>query len=230
MFRFKNDMDSCKTKGLKIFSVLLLVMTIVYYRITWDIFILILLLLSAYCYGKLVWKNGKKESVRFAVGLGLLGVIINSSLLFGIGTKSILLIIVLFPIILLHEELAKVSTGLFEKAFCMPMPLWSILLIILILFFLIMGCAPIDAREGDALAKHLPITVYAASEGGWNFNVSEGVGYGEQYRSGSGERVSGRAIRFLSGGVPDTGIGPSGHGAVFSEEMKGRRFGRRFVR
>lgn len=179
MIQLKNAMDGCKTPWIKILNILLIVITILCYGLFWDIFILALLLLSAYCYGNLVWGNGKKESVKFAAGLGLLGVIINLALLLGIGSKSVLLVIVLFPFIVIREWLTNAVKGLMKKASCMPIPVWSVLLTMIILFFVVMGGAPIDAREGDALAKHLPITVYAALDGTWNFNVSEGIGYGE---------------------------------------------------
>lgn len=179
MFYLRNAINDCKGSGLKTVNILLIIGTILYYRILWDVFILILLLVSAYCYGSLLWKKGKQKTVKLAIGLGFLGVLINLSLLLKVGTRDLMLIIVLFAIVAAHKELTEMVKKIFEKVCCVQISWWSILLTVIVLFLLVMGSAPIDAREGDALAKHLPVTVYAASDGAWNFNVSEGVIYGE---------------------------------------------------
>lgn len=155
--------------------------TVVYYKLLWDIGILLLLFLSAYCCGQILCRHAEDRFVKFAVGLGCIGIVLNLFLLVGIYTNGWMCLILMVPILIQRTKLAEDLKAITSKAlvYILHVPWWSVILVIGLIFLIIMGSAPIDAREGDALAKHLPITVYAANNGKWYRNLSEGLVYGE---------------------------------------------------
>lgn len=156
-----------------------------YYNITLDLILIAGLFLSGYLLGSIIRVNGiwfEKLVVRMAAGVGMIGIIFYFLLLFGLGSKSTYLSVLLLSCLTGIMTFSKWREDLEEhcRGIIGGIKKYGLFLIILLAGF---GCylayGSMAIETYDALAKHLPITVYAASTGGWYTNVTESLVYGE---------------------------------------------------
>lgn len=153
------------------------------YNIILDMCILFLLFTSAYSIGMFIPTVGHPIAKCFAntaLGLGVIGVIIYYFLLFGVGSKSLYIILLLTPIALavVCHKVQNSEMWDYIRDYIIPKNLALIEIIICIfMFYIICGSAPISAY--DSLTKHLPITIYAGTSGKWYANIIESIVYGE---------------------------------------------------
>lgn len=164
-----------------IISLCLGILLSLYYNITVDIILILILFLSSYILGNIVLKKKdiqNKKIIATAVGLGLIGVIFYFMLLLQIGRKSIFAIVLAIPIICgkiyiknLFEEIRKDILKSREEY------ILFIIIGVFFMFYIAYGSAPIS--KYDSLTKHLPITMFGAEYGRFNYNVIESMVYGE---------------------------------------------------
>lgn len=153
------------------------------YNIIWDLSVLFLLFFSAYSIGVFIPTVGHpvaKCIANTACGLGVIGVVIYFLLLWGIGSNSLYVILLLTPIVLSikykRNENKEVAVCIYNQL--SSKYLWALLIISCIfILYLIFGSAPICSY--DSLTKHLPITIYAGTTGKWYSNLIESIVYAE---------------------------------------------------
>lgn len=181
-YKAKDMVNSC----ILILTIIFLLRTIFYYNVLYDLFLIILLLVSSFSLGVFFHVHGdliEAFVMRTALGLGIEGMAIYFALLFGIGSKSVYLLIVLMPIILgayryhnaTNECIYQYRIS-FKSVVCANRLLMAVL-IFLFSLYVMYGSFPMS--KYDTLTKHLPITQYAVENGEWYTNVTESIVYGE---------------------------------------------------
>lgn len=166
-------------------AVTLLVMCCLYYNILYDILIIFTLFADSYAVGSILKIEGslfEKMIIRTAAGMGIIGIVIYYILLIGVGNKSVYVaLLVIFFIISMpfmagnRQEISETLYMIRDKI--MNQSFLVCILVLVLAGYLICGSAPISYY--DTLTKHLPITIYAAENGGWYVNVTESIVYGE---------------------------------------------------
>lgn len=164
-----------------ILCVMILFSMILFHNVLGDVVIISTLFLSSYAIGStLSIKSSQinKILIQTALGMGIIGVFVYFILLFGIGSKSIYIVVLLLPIIVRYKRIIRTY---YQMKYLIPLRYLSILglsfLVIIFCLYLAYGSAPI--QEYDALTKHYPLTLYAVKNGAWNTNVVESLVYGE---------------------------------------------------
>ena len=158
---------------------------IVYYNVVWDYFLITLLLCTSYILGNKIKISGttiEKLFMKTALGLGLIGVAIYFVLLLGIGNKSVYVAIFALIWVVCGKDGYKNFQSEGGELYCIKRYLckYRLLVGILILglaLYTMTGSAPMS--KYDTLTKHLPVTLYAAENGGWYTNVTESIVYGD---------------------------------------------------
>lgn len=164
-----------------ILSIIVFLLVTLYYNITFDILLIAILLVSSYLLGSIFLRSiniVNKNIVKIALGLGILGVIFYFLLFFNIGKKSFFAIVLFLPILLGKKYIKNLTLDIKESLPKTKKEYISFFIIgIFFVFYIAYGSAPI--AKYDALTKHLPITIFGAENGQFNYNVVESLVYGE---------------------------------------------------
>lgn len=174
-----------KNKWINMAALLALFGIICYYDLLFELSIILIFLADGYLLGRVVKVNGEafeQAIVRTGLGLGMIGLIIYYILLAGVGNQSVYLVLLVGIFLIMGSIAVQNSVGILElKQRCSSMlnksGIQGLVLLIVFGIYLVFASAPIDAY--DALAKHLPISIYAADFGKWYTNVTESIVYGE---------------------------------------------------
>lgn len=155
---------------------------LIIYHVLYDLIIIMAVLCSAYAIGNIFNIRGKsevRELLRFSVGLGILGVIIYFILFWGIGSKSVYMLLIVGSIMFQRQKICnEIHLMLVNiKEYTSKHRVSSLILWGVIAFYIFYASSPID--KYDTLTKHLPIAISAAKTGAWNTNVLESIVYGE---------------------------------------------------
>ena len=174
-----------KKKLLIIVCVVGLLVCSCYYNILFDILCIAALFISSYFLGYILKVEGscfEKMIMRTAAGMGIIGIIIYFVLLVGFGSKSVYIAVLILSLTVSVPFLIKRKQEFLETVFYIKNSItchWFMICVFLLLltWYLVYSSAPISGH--DSMAKHLPITVYAAENGKWYTNVTESIVYGE---------------------------------------------------
>lgn len=159
---------------------IIIISILVFYHIGYDLLLIILFFGSCWCAGDLIPINGNflcRELIRLAIGMALVGLIINILLSLGWGGKTqYALIVIMFPMIRYFrcrnqaESKQLVIPKLSTSQTCL-----IVLLFIIVMLQIIYASAPIS--QCDAICGHLPITMFASRNGVFNNNIAESIVY-----------------------------------------------------
>lgn len=156
-----------------------------YYNILFDILCITALFICSYFLGYILKAEGsyfEKMIMRSAAGMGIIGIIIYFILLVGFGSKSVYIAVLILCLTVSMPFLIKKKQEFLETAFYVKDNIishWFVICVLMLVltWYLAYGSAPIGGA--DPMAKHLPITIYAAENGKWYTNVTESIVYGE---------------------------------------------------
>lgn len=174
-----------KVKGNYLFRFILygiILLLSIKYNSLYDILLITALFFASFLYGKLLLNRLKARDnywICCAVGFGFIGVVIYFILLFGLGSKALYALILLLPFPFNFKKLSNIKQNAKNQLLTKRISLNEIGFYLILMVYLIYSSAPISPMEGDAIAKHLPITLYAAQNGAWYTNVVEDIVYSE---------------------------------------------------
>lgn len=164
--------------------ILLIIMLIesLYFNITFDLFLLVLLLLTTLSIGGFFpvrLKYIDKIFVKLAIGLGLFGFLIWLTTFYNYQYKSVYFVVSIILILIRRKHLFSDYKNLRryfnlinqKNKFFLP------IILSFLIFYLIPASYPI--AQYDALAKHIAIPFKILNNYNWDYNVIEFIGYGD---------------------------------------------------
>ena len=169
---------------LPLFLLAAVLLEAIYYNVAFDILLIIFLFSTAFALGSFFYVKGRlhtidKVLVQLSLGFGIVGFIIWLTTFHNLNYKSLYLTLSFIALALRYRQLLR-AAQYFRKIILMTNKrnkLFFPIILLFIFFYIINASYPILRSDGSV--KHLSIPFSILNKTNWDYNVIEGVYFGD---------------------------------------------------